>query len=316
MIFGRETCQTVFDLQTGLPSGKEAALWESNCASNWLTRADPQAYQPHFLGILRILFDQKKRMPLISPLSSTFILQGLISVSLDLKQSEQRHSDAGIEKQARVLQAYERWRLHYEKTVAIHLRPSCHNKVMVMYHMAFITMHTNLQHVYALAGDTRQFSRSVERSDYYQAKTELSQWANSPSGQLATWHAIQIIVRILGEPDLVQEHVHMPWMQYTSILMCWAYGALSHSPLAGDVDSGCSDFLWNTQASKAEMQGYLQQMNTCTWQELVHARNFRRTAGMMASVKCSWEAMGLRWSLLEQASETIRDIISRNLKVV
>ncbi|KAF8429611.1 hypothetical protein EV426DRAFT_570676 [Tirmania nivea] len=316
VIFGREACQTAFDLQAGLSAGKEEILWDSDCASDWLTRVDTQADQPTFLGVLRIFFDQKKQIPHISPLASVFILHGLISVSLDLKRSKQRHTDAGIEKQARLLQAYERWRQHYEKTVAIHLRSPCHNKIMVMYHMAFVTMHTNLHHLYVLAGNTRQFSRSAERIDYYHAKNELTQWANSPTGQLATWHAIQIIVRMLGEPALVREQVHMPFMQYIALLMCWVYGLLSSSPLAGHVDNSSAELLWDPQAGQAEMQAYLQQMNTRTWQELSHARNFRRTAGVMASVKNSWDAMGLRWGVLDQAGEVIRNIISRNLKVI
>jgi len=315
VIFGREACQTAFDLQAGLSAGKEEVLWDSDCASDWLTRVDTQADQPTFLGVLRIFFDQKKQIPHISPLASVFILHGLISVSLDLKRSKQCHTDAGIEKQARLLQAYERWRQHYEKTVAIHLRSACHNKIMVMYHMAFVTMHTNLHHLYVLAGDTRQFSRSTERIDYYHAKSKLTQWANSPTGQLATWHAIQIIVRMLGEPAMVREQVHMPFMQYIALLVCWVYGSLSSSPLAGHVDNNSADLLWDPQAAQAEMQAYLQQMNTRTWQELAHARSFGRTAGVMALVKNSWDAMGLRWGVLDQAGEVIRNIISRNLKV-
>ncbi|KAF8471156.1 fungal-specific transcription factor domain-containing protein [Kalaharituber pfeilii] len=315
VIFGREACQTAFDLQAGLPSGKEEVLWDADCASDWLNSVDTQADQPTFLGVLRIFFDQKKQIPHISPLASLFILHGLISVSLDLKRSKQRNTVAGIEKQARLLQAYEKWRQHYEKTVAIHLRSPCHNKIMVMYHMAFVTMHTNLHLLYTVAGDTRLFSRSTERIDYYHAKNELDQWANSPTGQLATWHAIQIIVRMRSEAALVREQLHMPWMQYIALLMCWVYGSLSKSPLAGQPDDGSTDYFWDASVAQQDIQAYLQQMNTRTWQELAHARNFRGTAGLIAVVKQSWDALGLRWGLLDQAAEVLRNVVSsRNLK--
>lgn len=188
---------------------------------------------------------------------------------------------------------------------------------MVMYHMAFVTMHTDLHQIYTLAGESRILSRSAERLDYYQAKNELAQWANSPKGQLATWHAIQIIVRMLGEPGLLREQLHIPWMQYICLLVCWVYGVLSNSLAGGQIDNGTAELFWDAQAAQQDMQTYLQQMNTRSWQELAHARNFRRTAGLIATVKNNWDAMNLRWGLLDHSGDVLRDIVvSRNLQVV
>ncbi|KAI5788909.1 hypothetical protein DFH27DRAFT_214434 [Peziza echinospora] len=328
-VFGREACQTAFELQAGLPSGKEEVLWDSNCASDWITCVDTEAEVPTFLGVLRYFFDEKKPLPHLSPLASVFILHGLISIALDLKKNRLRNPEGAIERHGRILQAFERWRQQYEKTVAIHLRSPCHNKIMVMYHMAFVAMHTDIRTLLIVAGETRVFTRDSnnntsphqqqqqQRIEFYHAKNEMTAWANSPNGQLATWHAVQILLRLLGEPALVREQVHLPWMQYLSLLICWAYGNLLTNHLApqGIIDDNGNNnmLMWNSQAAQQDMQAYIEQMNKRSWQELTNARGVRRTTGLIMTVKENWE--GIHWGLLQQSSEILRTLAARNSKV-
>lgn len=306
-MFGRDMCQTAFDLRVLHLPCKEF-LWNADSSHEWVGYIDGQQEHPSFLGTLRIFLDPKKQFPVLSPLSSMFILHGLISVGYDLHRRSSPIGPSPEEtaaKQARLLRAYEKWATYYEMNVSQHLSQSCNNRNMVMYHAAYISLHTNIHNLTTVAGDTRTYKRSPERGDYYRAKAELQQWANSGSAQLATWHAAQILVRSLNRTHVYLELFHVPWCMYIAALVCWAYGQFSPSAVGpGGLPEASDDkAAWDAHQ---DMRVYLGQMSTDSWESLPRAGGHRRTAGLIAVVKNTLE--GVRWGLTHGSVDVLRGL--------
>ncbi|KAL0634638.1 hypothetical protein Q9L58_006431 [Maublancomyces gigas] len=304
-IFGRDMCQTAFDLRVHLPC--EEFLWNADSSHEWVGYLDGQMEHSYFLETLRIFLDPKRQLPVLSPLSSMFVLHGLISVGFDLHRRSSPIGPSPEEtsaKQARLLRAYEKWATYYDINVSPHLSQVCNNQNMVMYHSAYITLHTNIHNLITIAGDSRIFKRNSERSDYYRAKMELQQWAGSPAAQLATWHAVQILVRSLSRTQLYLDHFHVPWSMYVATLVCWVYGQLSSPTAAGPggvPQISEEEVIWDAHQ---DMRVYLQQMSTDSWEDLTHARGQRRTNGLLTVVRSTME--GFRWGLIQESVEVLK----------
>lgn len=269
-----------------------------------------------FLETLRIFLDPKRQLPVLSPLSSMFVLHGLISVGFDLHRRSSPIGPSPEEtaaKQARLLRAYEKWATYYDINVSPHLSQVCNNQNMVMYHSAYISLHTNIHNLIITAGDGRIFKRNSERDEYQRAKFEIQQWANSAAAQLATWHAVQILVRSLSRSQLCLEHFHVPWSMYVATLVCWVYGQFSSSAIGGGVSQAPDDeVIWDAHQ---DMSHYLRQMSTENWEDLAHVRGQRRTAGLLVVVRSTME--GIRWGLIQESVEVLKRLsASRTVKGV
>lgn len=318
-MFGRDMCQTAFDLRVlHLPC--EEFLWNADSPHEWVGYLDGQQEHPSFLETLRIFLDSKRQFPVLSPLGAMFILHGLMSVGYDLYR---RPSPVGpspeesAAKRTRLLAAYEKWATYYEVNVSQHLTQSCNNKNMVLYHAAYVSLHTNIHNLTTVAGDTRAFKRGPERApervDYYRAKAELQQWAGTGSAQLATWHAVQILVRSPSRAQVYLEQFHVPWCMYVATLVCWAYGQFSPPVGPGPTPEVSDDeVIWDAHQ---DMRSYLQQMSVENWQDVPHVRGLRRTAGLMAVVKSTLE--GVRWGLTHESVDVLKRLnASRTIKGV
>lgn len=297
-------CQTAFDLRVHLPC--EEFLWNADSSHEWVGYLDGQMEHSCFLETLRIFLDPKRQLPVLSPLSSMFVLHGLISVGFDLHRRSSPIGPSPEEssaKQARLLGAYEKWATYYDINVSPHLSQVCNNQNMVMYHSAYISLHTNIHNLITIAGDSRIFKRNSERTDYYRAKMDLQQWAGSAAAQLATWHAVQILVRSLSRTQLYLDHFHVPWSLYVATLVCWVYGQLSSSTVGpgGIPQISDDEVIWDAHQ---DMRVYLQQMSTDSWEDLAHARGQRRTNGLLTVVRNTME--GFRWGLIQESVEVLK----------
>ncbi|RPB17168.1 hypothetical protein P167DRAFT_531429 [Morchella conica CCBAS932] len=301
-IFGREMCQTAFDHRVYLPC--EEFLWNANTSQEWVGYLDGQMETLSFLETLRIFLDPKRQLPVLSPLSSMFILHGLISVGFDLHRRSSPIGPSPEEtaaKQSQLLRAYEKWATYYNINVSPHLSQITSDQNMVMYHSAYISLHTNIHNLITTAGDSRIFKRTSERDEHQGAKFEIQQWANTAAAKLATWHAVKILVRSLGRPQLYLEHFHVPWSMYVATLVCWAYGQFSSSAIGPGVQASEDEVIWDAHQ---DISHYLRQMNTDNWEDLVHVRGQTRTAGLLTVVQGSME--GIRWGLIQESVEVLK----------
>ncbi|KAF8252751.1 hypothetical protein K440DRAFT_631703 [Wilcoxina mikolae CBS 423.85] len=309
-LFGREMCQTVFDVRLQLPC--EEFLWNASTPVEWFGKLDGVQEGLGLLEALKIFLDCRREPPALSPLSLVLVLHGLIAVGLDLQRrspSIGHTSDDPAAKQSRISRAFEIWRGQLESLVPQVLLQSWYQKVLLMYHMAHIALHTNRQNLLVGAGDRRFYRRNS--NDFYRAKQELQQWASIPSAQLAAWHAVQILLRYLGSSQMYHQDLYVSWSTYVATLICYTYGNMSTSP--SEVVEQEDAVVWDLEQ---DMRAYLQMMNTDTWESLSHVRRYqrKRTDGLLAVVRNTMKLA--RWGLVQEGLEVLKRLGGATIKSV
>ena len=307
-LFGQDMCQTVFDLRLHLPC--EEYLWNAETPAEWYDGLDGLPESLGFLDTLKIFFDCRRQPPALAPFNAVLILYGLVAVGLDLQKSAPPSVDDMTSKQGKLSRAFEIWRGQYETLMPQVLTQQLYQRVVLIYHMAHIALHTNQRDVLAVAGD-RRLSKS-DPDDFYRAKQEVQQWVNLPSAQIAAWHAVQILLRYLSSPHDHRDDFYSCWSSYIAALICWAYGHLSPPNLGpGGVMEVEDEPYWDLQQ---EMRIYLQQMNTETWESLAHVRRHkRRTGGLLAVLGDSLKLA--RWGLLQDSLAILKGLgLARTVK--
>ena len=299
-LFGREMCQTVFDLRVQLPC--EEFLWGAMNPEDWLSRIQEAQQGQGFLDTLKIFLDVRRQPPALPPVSLCLILHGLIAVGLDLQQRPSPTSPNGedsLSKQARISRGLDIWRVHFDEQMGPVLVHEWYQKAIVMYHMAHITLHANRQSLFAAAGDRRFLRRNSD--DFYRAKQELQQWTALTSAQLATWHAVQILMKYLGDPgpQVYQQDLYVCWSTYVASLICWAYGQ----------GEGADEEMGGVWGYQQDASHYLQNMNTPSWETLVHVnRQIPRRAGAVLEVVRD-EMKHARWGFVQEAMENLKRLV-------
>jgi len=298
-LFGRDMCQTVFDVRIQLPC--DEYLWCANSPSEWIERIDNVQDGQGFLDTLKIFLDSRRDPPALSPFSLVLILHGLIAVGLDLQRRASPVSpdaEDSATKQARISRGLETWRTGFEALMPQVLVQSWYQKVLLMFHMAHVALHTNRQVLLAAAGDRRFFRRNS--NEFYRAKHELQRWLALPSAQLATWHAVQILLRFLGSVQVYQQDLYVIWSTYLAALICWAYGQSEGPDKQQQQDEPVR---WDLEQ---DMRLYLQQMNTDTWENLALVRRqYRtRTKGLLAVMGDTMKMT--RWGLVQEGLEILK----------
>jgi len=298
-LFGRDMCQTVFDVRLQLPC--DEYLWSANSPSEWLERIDSAQLGQGFLDTLKIFLDGRREPPALTPFSLVLVLHGLIAVGLDLQRRTSPVSadaDESATKQARISHGLEIWRGQFEVLMPQVLLQAWYQKALLMFHMSHISLHTNRQVLLAAAGDRRFFRRNSD--DFYRAKHELHQWLALPSAQLATWHAVQILLRYLSSAQTYQQDLYVTWSTYLAALICWAHG---QSEVSDQQQQQDESVLWELEQ---DMRIYLQQMNTDTWEDLRHVRRQykTRTKGLLAVVGDTMKMT--KWGLVQEGLEVLK----------
>ena len=121
-----------------------------------------------------------------------------------------------------------------------------------MYHMAHIALHTNRQDLLVAAGD-RRFYRRNNSNDFYRARRELQQWASMPSAQLATWHAVQILLRYLSSSQGYHQDLYVSWSTYVATLVCFTYGNTSPLSISPSPDNNSINNANNSNGNNNNM---------------------------------------------------------------
>jgi hypothetical protein len=160
------------------------------------------------------------------------------------------------------------------------------SRVLVQYHMGYIALHCPRLSLLAVAGDVR-FTRRAN-SDCYR---EMVEWAAGIPGQVAVWHAVQMLLRVLGKEEATG------WPVYLAGLVCHVFGNM------GD-DTG--EETWNPEGEMRGVQ-YLNVMNTPSWEGIGHVRPMerRRTRGLLIMLKHNMVKRGLgteSWNVLDRLS--------------
>lgn len=311
-MFGREMCQTAFDLRTQLPC--EEFLWNSETSADWAGFIQGQPEYPGFLEMLKMFLDPRKQLPAMTPLNSVFILLGLISVGFDLYRRSSPVAPSPedtAQKQTKLLRAFETWRRHFESIMSQSIVQHWYHKMMLIYHAAYISLHTNLRSLLSVSSDYRFLRRNSNTStDMYQAKRELQQWAVTPQARLATWHAVKILIICLDRSQIFEELLY-PWAMYISTLCCWAYGHFSPSTVGPAVMPGEDEAMWDAHE---DVRQYLQQMNTESWEGVLHVgAPRRRTSGLLSVVRGAMD--GSRLGLIRESIEVLKRLtVSRSVK--
>jgi hypothetical protein len=305
ILFGRDMCQTVFDVRLQLPC--EEFIWHASTPREWIERLGGAEEGQGFLENIKIFLDIRRAPPALTPISLVLVLHGLVAVGLDLqRRSSPITTDANdsAAKQARVARGLQIWRDKFNELMPQILVPSWYQKGLLMYHMSNIALHTDRANLFAAAGDRRFFRRNSNA--FYMAEQELQQWISGRSAQLATWHSVQILLRYLNTPQVYQQDLYVTWSTYVATLICWAFG---QSEVVEQEDP-----VWNLEQ---DMRTYLQQMNTDTWENLGHVRRQyrRRTAGLLAVVR---DTMNLtRWGSVQEGLEILKRLgVPRGMKSV
>lgn len=283
----------------------EEFLWNADTPGEWLGKLEGLQEGLGFQETVKIFLDGRQEPPPLSPLNMALVLHGLISIGLDLQQRRSSpigaNPDDTASRQARLSRGFQIWRGNFESLMEQVLAPAINQKVLLMYHMAHIALHSNRQDLFTAAGDRRFFRRGS--NDIYRAKQEVQEWAHLPSAQLATWHAVQILLSFFRSgAQICHQDFYASWSTYVATLMCWAYGQLSGSPLAGVDSEDVGERGWDLER---EMGIYLQQMNTNSWEQLAHIRqqDRRRTNGLLVMVRDAFELA--RWGVIQEGMEVL-----------
>jgi hypothetical protein len=305
MLFGRDMCQTVFDVRLQLPC--EEYMWHANTPGEWIDKVAGAEEGQGFLENIKIFLDVRRAPPTLTPFSLVLVLHGLVAIGLDLqRRSSPITTDANdsAAKQAKVARGLEIWRDKFDNTMPQMLVQSWYQKGLLMYHMSNIALHTDRANLFAAAGDRRFFRRNS--NDFYMATQELQQWISGPSAQLATWHSVQILLRYLNHSQIYHQDLYVTWSAYMATLICWAYGQTEAVVQ--------EDPIWDLEQ---DMRVYLQQMNTDTWQSLGHVRrqSRRQTAGLLAVMRDTMNPT--RWGSVQEGLEVLKRLgMQRDMKSV
>ncbi|KAI5795163.1 hypothetical protein EDC01DRAFT_74948 [Geopyxis carbonaria] len=280
-------------------------LWNADKASDWIKGFEGQQEYDGFLQTLKIFLDCRRQPPALSPLCCTLVLHGLISIGLDLQERSSSDGSSQAEtaaKQDKLLQGFEVWRRQFVQLGQILVEP-WYERIMAMYHIGYIVLHTSIHNLLAVAGDRRLSARNV--NDYYRVKQEMQQWASLPSAQIATWHSLRILLPYLSRPQVYSQELYVTWCTYVATLVCWAYGHLSPPPLDANGLPEVTeeeDFMWDPYP---DMRMYLEQMDTATWQRLGQVRLYKsKTGGLLSVVSSAMEST--RWGLVKESHEILK----------
>ena len=321
MLFGRDMLQNVFILQCKLPCAE--FLWSASTSQKWADSLDGQLDYPSVHEMLKMFLDSRWNPPLLPPLSSILLLNGLISIGLDLQRMSattislhiEDHSPRKLQAKLQcILHGLETWRKQFDNGAGSVLIQPWYHRARIMYHMAYIQLNTNIHYILDCVGDTRfmEAGNSKDPAPFPMIKQELQQWVKVSASDLSTWHAVQILILYLGGPQLHEQDIYVSWCTYLATLVCWVYGELAPSVYQNAQDQG----LWEVEPEDS-LKAYLDTMNTGTSAGLAQLSYKKqalrsRTAGLLVVVSNVLEVN--RWKRIKDGVEVLRTLQAARIK--
>lgn len=187
------------------------------------------------------------------------LFSGLLSVGYHTRQREKNNklfeavpSQAERKKwTAMVLRALEQWKQGIDDALSITSgrrtspRPRSHSRLMtepmVLYHLAYITMHVDILNCQILAGSEILLGRRVSRKELSNARSYATTWTSTFEARLAVLHSFKLLSHVLGAnqpnsqesvdrlPSLTEyssrsdPYIYRPWCLYLAALTIWMY---------------------------------------------------------------------------------------------
>lgn len=188
------------------------------------------------------------------------ILSGLLSVGWHLKHRESQlkwlelrapTSEAQDNWRKMLLGAFDKWKGTFDLAMSDSMIDPAGERgnpngpissASVLFHLAHISLHTDIVDFQVYAGAKRLVGRKVSTRDYTNAVNRMSAWAKQASSRHAVLHAFKLLYRILVEPYSrrrsstqsgaaapIQYSMrndtdpHRPWIMYYAVLTIWAF---------------------------------------------------------------------------------------------
>jgi len=257
VMFGHDSALFPYEIRLPLPC--DDALWSAQSPEE-LQRLDA-TFTMH--GIKPIIFlDGLKKCLHGHDVQShhharLILVTGLLSVGWHINRRE-RHmqfletvpsSHEHERWRSLLFNAYGHWRRSFESALASSkarrgsLKSSSRDFAdpTVLYHLAHITMHTDIIDLQILAGYKRLISRKISERDHTSAVHRMKIWASTAGARLVVLHSFKLLRETLIRSDdstrprvssiyLATEYscradpsVYRPWTLYLATLTIWAY---------------------------------------------------------------------------------------------
>ncbi|WPG98771.1 Hypothetical protein R9X50_00156700 [Acrodontium crateriforme] len=255
VLFGHESGLLPYEIRLPLPC--DESLWTARSPED-VRRLD-QTFSMYNIKPLMFLDGLKKCLhghDVQSHQNARLILvAGLLSVGYHINRRDKHlqflENVPSPREQERwrtlLLNAFGHWRQSFEEALgnrshrsnASLTGPEINNDPTVLYHLAYITMHSDIIDSQILAGSKRLLGRKVSERDYNNVVQRAKVWADTPMARLAVSHAFKLLHETLVRPSVAlatsaaptktkyacraDPSIYRPWALHLAGLTLWGY---------------------------------------------------------------------------------------------
>ena len=184
------------------------------------------------------------------------IMSGLLSVGWHLGHRETHLKWADLRPSSEtqdnwrkmLLRAFDNWKESFDVAVADSMSSGARDgpagpvsSASLLYHLAHISMHSDIVDCQVYAGAKRLLGRRISHRDYSNAVKRMNTWANQASTRHAVHHAFKLLYDVLVGPTSRRRQSstlevlsisyslrndsdpHRPWIMYYAVLTIWAF---------------------------------------------------------------------------------------------
>ncbi|KAH0544870.1 hypothetical protein GP486_008486 [Trichoglossum hirsutum] len=320
-LFKQSLCDPSMDpAATGLYLPCPKQVWDCNSPDEWANMRNLAPQESSQLSdAVKVLASAGPQPQPLGEFASALTLTSLMSIAIAIDQEDSDHVAATASasgKRKDLESSYERWWHSYFNSSrgsnsTVTTRTPRDPGTLLMYHMALLTLHTDIRDLLTVAGESFVFGQKRQKADYLQAKRDLRSWANTPSAAAkAAWHAAKILRIALSATEKASAMtLTTHWCMHIAGLVCWAYG-YAHTvrpslPLPQPPSPSTGE------AAKTAWP-YLEATNTRSWEELDTVEMRCRTTGLLIHVRTALERSTRgECQLLSEGAQVLRRLAER-----
>lgn len=340
VLYGQTLCMSAFELKLELPS--DTRLWHADSPAKWMCFRNTESSPILFLEALKKYLNCASDLPDLNSFSRVLMLHGLMGVAWDMQRRDQTslgfQSNPGIWKK-QITKAYNTWKGDFDKFCSRSFS-SCTRKfvqsivkdylmsfiasVNAIFHLAHITLWTNIVDLQIFAGSRHILGRNVSEAEYENSSRQFTRWMqNIGKPEKALFNAIEVLKEGLVNLDDFEyvDSFHYPWCIYISSLLCWGFYDITNFQRqdvlkVNNTEKLTSPFSFSQENKDAN--DYFDESDDTSMSTCVHVLA-STTPGKYRSVKCDLKGLltevnkymkKIRWGLAYESNKVVQGLLN------